>query len=73
MYPTASFTKTRPVGDELFDAEGQTDGHDEVNSHFSQFCERAYNKAIHTPVIVRRKQEQTIEGDGERDAESHTC
>jgi hypothetical protein len=33
--------KIRPVGAELFYADGQRDGHDEVNSHFSQCCERA--------------------------------
>jgi len=35
--------KIRPVGVELFCADGQTDRqtdrHDEANSHFSQFCE----------------------------------
>jgi hypothetical protein len=30
--------KIRPVGAELFHAEGQTDRHDEANSHLSQFC-----------------------------------
>jgi hypothetical protein len=30
-----------PVGGELFDAEGQTDIHDEAESRRSQFCERA--------------------------------
>jgi len=34
--------KIRPVGAELFNAVGQTDRHDQHNSHFSQFCERAY-------------------------------
>jgi len=33
--------KIRSVGAELFHADGQTDGHDEGNSRFSQFCERA--------------------------------
>ena len=37
--------KIHPVGDELFhedtQTEGQTDRHDEANSRFSQFCERA--------------------------------
>ena len=41
--------KIRPVGAELFRAGGwmnrqtdrQTDGHDESNRHFSQFCERS--------------------------------
>ena len=32
--------KIRPVGAE-FHANGRTDGHDEANSLFSQFCERA--------------------------------
>jgi hypothetical protein len=36
-----NFIKTRQVGAELLHAEGQTDGHDEGNSGFSQFCERA--------------------------------
>jgi len=29
--------KIRPVGAELFHADGRTDGHKEANSHFSQF------------------------------------
>jgi hypothetical protein len=36
--------KIRPVGAELFLAERQTDRHDEANSRFSQFCERAFKK-----------------------------
>ena len=32
--------KTRPVGAEMFHVDGQTDGHDEANRHFSRFCER---------------------------------
>jgi len=32
--------KIRPVGAELFQADGRTDGHDEANSSFSQLCER---------------------------------
>jgi len=31
----------RPVGAELFHADGQTDRHDKGNSRFSQLCERA--------------------------------
>jgi hypothetical protein len=27
----------------MFHADGRTDRHDEVNSRFLQFCERAYN------------------------------
>jgi len=33
--------KIRPIGAELFNGDGQTDRHDEANSRFSQFCERA--------------------------------
>jgi hypothetical protein len=37
--------KIRQVGTDLFHADGrtdrQTDTHDEANSRFSQFCERA--------------------------------
>jgi hypothetical protein len=36
----SNFMKIRPVGAE-FRAGGQTDRHDEANSRFSQFCERA--------------------------------
>ena len=32
--------KIRPVGAELFHADGWTDGRDGANSRFSQFCER---------------------------------
>jgi hypothetical protein len=32
--------KSRPVAAELFHADRRTDRHDEVNSRFSQFCER---------------------------------
>jgi hypothetical protein len=37
----SSFIKIRPVGAELFHEDGQTDWHDEANSCFSQFCDRA--------------------------------
>jgi len=36
--------KIRPVGAELFNADGQTGRHDKANSRFSQFCERAYTR-----------------------------
>jgi len=36
-----TFTKILPVGAEVFHADGWTDSHDEANSRFSQFCERA--------------------------------
>ena len=35
-----NFTKICLVGAKFFHAAGQTDRHDEANSHFSQFCER---------------------------------
>jgi hypothetical protein len=38
----SNLMKIRPVGAELFRADGQTDRHDEDNSRFSQFCERTY-------------------------------
>jgi len=31
----------RPVGAELFHTDKRTDRHDDANSGFSQFCERA--------------------------------
>jgi hypothetical protein len=36
---TRSHMKIRPVGSELFHADGQTGRHDETNSCFSQCCE----------------------------------
>jgi len=33
--------KIHSVGDELCLSGGQMDGHDEANSRFSQFCQRA--------------------------------
>ena len=33
--------KIRSVGAQLFRADGRTDGNDEANSRFSQFCKRA--------------------------------
>jgi hypothetical protein len=41
----SNFMKIRPLGSELFHADGQTEGqtdrHDEANSRFSQVCEGA--------------------------------
>jgi len=37
----SNFMKIRPVGAELFHADGRTDRHDEANIRSSQFCERA--------------------------------
>jgi hypothetical protein len=42
----SNFMKICPVGAELFHVEGQmdeqTDRHEEINNHFSQFCQRAW-------------------------------
>jgi hypothetical protein len=38
----SNFMKIRTVGVTLFHAGGQTDKHDEANSRFSQFSERAF-------------------------------
>jgi hypothetical protein len=44
--------KIRPVVADFFHADGRmdrrTDGHVEVNSHFSQFCERAQKRRTRT-------------------------
>jgi len=37
----SNFKKIRPMGTELFHTDGRTNRHDEANSRFSQFCERA--------------------------------
>ena len=37
---SSNFIKIRPLGAELFHADGRTDEHYEVHSRFSQFCER---------------------------------
>ena len=36
--------KIRPVGYQLFHADGQTDRHDAANGRFSQFCEKRLKK-----------------------------
>ena len=37
-----NFKKRRPLEAKLFHADGRTDGQDETNSFFSQFCENLY-------------------------------
>jgi hypothetical protein len=41
VYSNAKFHENHPVGAELFHLDGQTDRHDEANSRFLKFCERA--------------------------------
>ena len=40
----SNFMAIHPVGTEMFHADRWTDSHDEANSQFSQFCERASKK-----------------------------
>jgi len=47
----SNFMTLRPVGAEFFHADRQTDGHDEVNSRFSQFL-RTRQKGAHKKVEV---------------------
>ena len=42
----SSFTAIRPIGAELFHADGRTGRHDEANSRFSQLCERALKSNV---------------------------
>jgi hypothetical protein len=37
----SDFVKILPVGQELFQADRQTDRHDKTNSHFAKFFESA--------------------------------
>jgi len=39
-----NFMKIRPVGAEMFHADGRTDMYDEANSRFTQFCESSYKQ-----------------------------
>jgi len=41
-----NFKKIRPVGAELFHADGQADRHDDVNSRCSHFCEGAWKTGV---------------------------
>jgi hypothetical protein len=43
--------KIRPVGDELFDVDRLTEGHDEVNSRFPQF----FRKDLKMNMDVKQK------------------
>ena len=40
-YSNIKFYKNPSSGGKLLQADGETDSHDETNSRFSQFCERA--------------------------------
>jgi hypothetical protein len=47
-------TKIHPTAAELFHSDGQTDRHDEANSRFSQFCERAQKFSSYRTVNTSR-------------------
>lgn len=46
------FMKIRPVGVQLFLADGRKDGHEKVNSCSSQFCALAYDRSFVLDVKV---------------------
>jgi len=55
----SNFMKIRPMGAELFHADGRMDRHDEANSCLLQFCKcpkmaanTTYNVIIILPVIL---------------------
>jgi len=50
--PNTEFHEYRPVGGELFHANGKTDTHDEAKSSFLQFCERVYQDASCCATLV---------------------
>jgi hypothetical protein len=41
-----NLSKIRPVGAELFNVDGLTDGDEEVNRRFSQFCQKRLKSTI---------------------------
>jgi len=44
--------KFRPVEAEVFQADRRMDRHDEANSRFPKFCERAYKRTGTPPHIL---------------------
>ena len=50
----SNLMKNLPVGAEFFHEDRKTDGYDEANSRFSQFCEGAYKRFLH-PAYHRQK------------------
>ena len=48
----SNFMKIRPVGAELFHADGRTDRHDDANRRFSQFCEKRLKAATETSSLL---------------------
>jgi len=54
----SNFLKIRPIGAELFHADGQTNIHDEASSRFSQYCVRA--KKWLQNVICNTRREKSL-------------
>jgi len=52
-YSISNFMKIRPVGAELFPADGRTDRRDKANSRFQQFCEKPVQKGNIKMYILR--------------------
>jgi len=46
--------KIRPVGAELYRADGRKDGYDEAQNHFLQICERARNE-VNTQMFATER------------------
>jgi hypothetical protein len=57
----SNMMKIRPVGAELFHADGQRDRHDEDNSRVSQFCESAYKLLPKFTFNSRAEQHAVLE------------
>jgi hypothetical protein len=47
----SNFMRIRPLGAELFHADGQTDKSEKAKSRFSQYCARAYTSAPVAPFL----------------------
>ena len=52
--------KIRPVGAELFHADGLTDRHEEANSRISQLCEGAKNLLMEKYNVMRDKMDTSL-------------
>jgi hypothetical protein len=50
---TWNFMKICSVGSELFYSDERTDRNDEVNNHFSLFCERAQQEGVVASHVMR--------------------
>jgi len=51
----SNFMKMRPMGTELFHADGRTNRHDETNSRFSHLCEKRLKYSLFQTLISKWK------------------